>query len=154
MKLTTGQDFTLSSLRGKVVAVEFVYTTCPHCQHLAGTTSKLVTEYGPRGFRAVAIAFNENAERLAPEFAKAYAANFPVGIGTNETMFGFAGPPTRAFRLPVLLFVDRKQMIRAQFTGEDSFFEDEETNLRKWVEQLLGEREPETRSPAPRKRSR
>ncbi len=151
VKLTTGQEFILSTLRGKVVAVEFVYTTCPHCQQLAGTTSKLVTEYGPRGLRAVAVAFNRGADGLAPEFVKQFGVNFPVGIGTDETLFAYAGPPTRQFRLPVLLFVDRKGMIRAQFTGEDEFFEDEEANLRKWIEQLLKEPDPAKIAP---KRSR
>jgi thiol-disulfide isomerase/thioredoxin len=146
--LTTGQPFVLSSWRGKVVAVEFLYTTCPHCQQLATTTSKLIGEYGARGFQAIGVAFNPGAQSLAPEFVKRFGVTFPVGVGTNDTMFDYAGPPTQAFRLPYLLFVDRKGFIRGRFTGEDKFFEDEEANLRQWIERLV--KEPGRASPARR----
>jgi hypothetical protein len=50
------------------------------------------------------------------------------------------GPMDHPFRLPLLQFIDRKGMIRAQFTGEDSFFNDEAANMRKTLERLLDER--------------
>ncbi len=143
VKLTTGAEFKLSSLRGSVVAVEFVYTTCPHCQHTVQTTGKLLNEYGPKGFRAVAVAFNDGADLLAPEFVTQFGVNFPVGTGTSQTLFDFTGPPTRRFTLPVLLFVDRKGMLRGQFTGDESFFKDEEANMRQWIETLLKEPGPQ-----------
>jgi peroxiredoxin len=152
--LITGQEFVLSSLRGKVVAVEFMYTTCPHCQKLAATTSKLLGEYQARGFRAIGVTFNPDAARLTPEFIKKSGATFPIGTGTNDTMFAFAGPPTREFRLPHLLFVDRKGFIRAQFTGEEDFFNDEEANLRLWIEKLLKEPAPATPAPPRTRRTR
>lgn len=146
--LTTGQPFALSNWRGKVVAVEFLYTTCPHCQQLAATTSKLLGEYGPRGFQTIGIAFNPGAQSLAPEFVKRFGVTFPVGVGTNETLFNYVGPPTQTFRLPYLIFVDRKGFIRGRFTGEDKFFEDEEGSLRVWIERLL--KEPGRAAPARR----
>lgn len=140
--LTDGRDFQLSTLRGKVVALEFIFTTCPHCQQLCQTTSKLLTEYGPRGFRALAVACNDGADLLAPEFVKQYGVTFPVGIGSVDMMFGYIGAPPKPFRLPQLLFIDRKGTIRGQFTGEDPFFTDETANMRKMIEQLLREPGP------------
>ena len=136
--LTTGQEFQLSSLRDKVVALEFVFTTCPHCQQLVQTTDKVLREFEPRGFRAVAVACNDGADLLAGEFAKQFGVTFPVGIGNVETMFTYIGTPPQPFRLPHLSFLDRKGMIQAQFTGENPFFTDEEANMRKMVAQLLG----------------
>jgi hypothetical protein len=140
--LTNGQEFQLSSLRGKVVALQFIFTTCPHCQHLCETTGKLLPQYEPRGFRAVAVACNDGADTLAPEFVKQFNVAYPVGIGNVEMMFGYIGTPPKPFRLPLLSFIDRKGMIRAQYTGEDAFFTDEEANMRKTIEQLLGEPAP------------
>jgi thiol-disulfide isomerase/thioredoxin len=136
--LTTGQEFQLSSLRGKVVALEFIFTTCPHCQQLVQTTGKVLREFEPRGFRAVAVACNDGADLLAAEFVRQFDVSYPVGIGTVETMFGYLGAPPRPFRLPHLSFVDRKGLIQAQFTGQDSFFTNAEENMRKTVGQLLG----------------
>jgi peroxiredoxin len=137
--LTTGEQFRLSDLRGKVVAVEFIYTTCDHCQHTSQTLDKLVRQYGPRGFRAVAVAFNEGAELRAPEFVAEFGIGFPVGIGTYDMLFAYLGVPPRAVALPQLFFVDRKGMLRAYYGGDDPFFVHDEENLRAMIERLLAE---------------
>jgi thiol-disulfide isomerase/thioredoxin len=139
--LADGQDFVLSSLRGKVVALEFLFTTCPHCQDLSRTTGRLLREYEVRGFRAIGVACNPEAELLVAEFVKRFDVAYPVGIGNAEMMFSYLGPQAKPFRLPVLFFIDRKGMIRAQFTGEDSFFAKEDANMRAMIEKLL--KEPE-----------
>src|SRR6266700_1606202 len=64
-----GQKFTLSGYSGKVVVLCFIHTTCQHCQHLCMTMNQLNAEYGAQGFQPVAIAWNDKAESLAPEFA-------------------------------------------------------------------------------------
>jgi thiol-disulfide isomerase/thioredoxin len=135
--LTTGEEFRLSALRGKVVALEFIYTTCPHCQRASQILGKLVREYGPRGFRAVAVAFNEDAELRAPEFVAEFEIGFPVGIGTPATLFGYLGVPPRGLELPQLFFIDRRGVIRAHFGGDDPFFSHDEPNMRGMIERLL-----------------
>lgn len=137
--LVDGQDFALSSLRGKVVALEFLFTTCPHCQDLSRTTGKLLREYEQRGFRAIGVACNPGADLLASEFVKRFEVAYPIGIGSAEMLFSYLGPQAKPFRLPVLFFIDRKGMIRAQLTGEDRFFAKEEANMRTMIEKLLKE---------------
>jgi peroxiredoxin len=147
--LADGQDFALSSLRGKVVALEFLFTTCPHCQNLSRTTGKLLPEYEARGFRAIGVACNPGADLLAAEFVKRFEVAYPVGIGNAETLFSYLGPQPKPFRLPVLFFIDRKGMIRAQFTGEDGFFAKEEANMRAMIEKLLEETDAKDVKPKP-----
>ena len=48
---TSGKQVRLSLLRGKVVVLEFMLTTCPHCQNTARLLSRLQREYGPKGRR-------------------------------------------------------------------------------------------------------
>ena len=43
-KLPNGGQILLSKYRGKVVALEFLFTTCPHCQHASQVMSQLQTE--------------------------------------------------------------------------------------------------------------
>ena len=67
IKLTSGQQLLLSQYRGKVVALEFLSTTCPHCQTCSALLDRLYKEYGPRGFQPLGVAFNEMAGMLVPQ---------------------------------------------------------------------------------------
>ena len=55
IKLPNGPQKLLSQYRGKVVVLEFLITTCPHCKDTSRLMSKLQTEYGPRGLVCVGI---------------------------------------------------------------------------------------------------
>src|SRR5579864_7106077 len=70
VKFTNGSQTLLSSLRGKVVALLFVHTTCPHCQRTSQVFTRLVQEYKPRGFEAVDVAFNTMANIYVKDFVK------------------------------------------------------------------------------------
>ena len=66
-----GQGETLlSQYRGKVVALEFILTTCPHCQAASQMMNKMQERYGGRGFRAVDVAIDPNADLLVENFVK------------------------------------------------------------------------------------
>ena len=54
----SGKQTLLSSLKGKVVVIEFLSTTCPHCQQASMMFSRLYKELGPRGFQPLGVAFN------------------------------------------------------------------------------------------------
>src|SRR5689334_25126661 len=55
-----GQQILLSSLKGKVAVVQFLFTWCPHCQAFSQVLTQLNTEYGPRGFQALGVAFDDD----------------------------------------------------------------------------------------------
>ena len=50
IKYPNGSQMLLSSLRGKVVALLFVHTTCPHCQRTSQVFTRLVQENKARGY--------------------------------------------------------------------------------------------------------
>jgi thiol-disulfide isomerase/thioredoxin len=147
VKLPGGRDLLLSSLRGKVVVMEFMFTTCPHCQDASRLMSRLYTEYGPRGFQPIGVAFNDMAMMLVPEFVAMFKVNYPVGVATRDQVLDFL-TYTEQTRLmvPAMCFIDRKGMIRYQ-TPLDSLDESgkpvdyhSEANMRKLIETLLAER--------------
>src|ERR1700727_2111631 len=72
IKFVDGHQLLLSSLKGKVVALLMVHTTCPHCQHTSQVFTQLYNEYGARGFQPLDAAFNANADKLVPDFVKSY----------------------------------------------------------------------------------
>src|SRR5438477_12781856 len=70
IKEPSGKETLLSSLKGKVVVVEFLYTTCPHCQHESQMLTKLSKEFGSKDFQALGYALNDNAKMLVPGFVQ------------------------------------------------------------------------------------
>src|SRR5258706_15848510 len=69
----SGKKASLSDYKGKVVLVQFLLTTCQHCQHAAELYAKLQKELGPSGFQAVGIAFNDEAQS-APAVLNVFTA--------------------------------------------------------------------------------
>src|SRR5215468_7516632 len=55
----TGKQTLLSSQKGKVVVIQFLYTTCPHCQAFSKVLTKMSAELGP-GVQMFGVAFEED----------------------------------------------------------------------------------------------
>ncbi|SRR5581483_3928022 len=141
ISLNNGKQVLLSQYRGKVVALIFILTYCPHCQKTIGYLSQLQNEYGPRGFQVLASAIEDMASMAVPDFIKRFQPPFPVGYNERNTVLEYLQHPVM-FRLlmPQIVFVDRQGTIRAQYSGDDKFFgEDQEKNLRAQIESLLKE---------------
>src|ERR1022692_1073122 len=77
--LTTGTSIQLSQFKGKVVAVCFILTTCPHCQKTIGFLTKMQNELGPRGFQVLAAAIEQDSAAHVASFIKQFNTPFPVG---------------------------------------------------------------------------
>lgn len=133
----------LSQYRGKVVALEFIQTTCPHCQAASKVMTRFQQEFGSSGFQALDVAINPNADLLVGNFVKDYGVGFPVGWAPFERMVSFMGF-SMADRsvVPQLALIDRKGMIRYQTppTGDEAYEKVmQESAIREHITQLLGE---------------
>lgn len=105
----------LSQYHGKVVALEFIFTTCPHCQAASRVMTKLQQELGSRGFQAIDVAINDNADLLVDNFVKDYQVGFPVGWTSRDQMLTFMGfSLAERFVVPQLVLIDRKGIVRYQ----------------------------------------
>ena len=131
----------LSQYRGKVVALEFIFTTCPHCQAATKLLEKFQAQYGSRGFQAIDIAVNDNADLLVENFAKDFQVNFPVGWVLKDQMLSFMGWTNAYFVVPQQVLIDRKGMIRYQTPEREDENWDKlmkEDAIRQHIEELLG----------------
>jgi cytochrome oxidase Cu insertion factor (SCO1/SenC/PrrC family) len=105
-------DKLLSQYRGKVVALELIFTTCPHCQHASELMTKLQREYGPRGFQSLDVAFNDNADLKVDDFVRDFHVGFPVGWTDRDSVLGFLGlSVVDRFVVPQLQLIDRKGIV-------------------------------------------
>lgn len=148
---SSGQQVQLSSFdKGKVCVLAFILTTCPHCQKQAQMMTKLYKEMGPRGLVMAAVAVNDNAAILAPQFAQQFQVAFPVGYSTPDAMMTFMGfSPMERWVVPQITVIDRKGMIRAQspYNGDANL--QTESYLHDLLDKLLKEGSaPATRTSA------
>ena len=142
VQLVTGEQVLLSQFLGKVVMIDFVHTTCPHCQNASTIVERLYKEYGPRGFQPLGVAFNDNASLLVPDFVKMLGLSYPVGVASRDTVIEYLQHSyAEPLYVPQMVFVDRTGMIRAQHGGvNDDFLKgDVEKHLRDQIEPLLNE---------------
>ncbi len=140
-KLANGQEMKLSQFKGKVVALEFLLTTCPHCKRTSGVMRKMYAEYGPKGFQALGVAINEGARNLVEPYRAELNLDYPVGYVDRDTAVDFLEHPIMlTMWMPQLVFIDKKGVIRAQYGGTDEFFRNEEQNMREMIEKLLAEK--------------
>jgi len=84
-----------------------------------------------------------NDDANIPEFIQKYNPSFPVGkantLGVLEYMQ--LNPSVRAF-VPYMVFIDRKGIIRAQYTGTDKIMDESVSDklLRQEAEKYLNEK--------------
>ncbi len=115
LNYTDGTQRLLSSYRGKVVMIEFLHTTCPHCQHASQVFSKLYTEFGAKGFQPIGVAWNDMAKMLVPDFIKTFKVNYPIAYADRDSALDFLqySPMMRSV-VPQIVWIDRKGTIRSQ----------------------------------------
>ena len=142
-------DLMLSSLKGEVVAVEFLFARSQHCQRVAQMLNKLNGELGSQGFRAVGVVFDPPTGSTAGiqivEFLKNYLhLTYPVGYTSKEAVDAYLGrAPGQVLQIPQLVIIDRGGMIRATTGGRDANITlEDEGLLRGQLQQLLRESSP------------
>lgn len=143
---SSGQQVLLSSFRGKVVMIEFLFLRSQKCLKLASTMNKLNAELGSRGFQPVAIAFpipqSDANGPLVGAMAENYKLTYPAGYTNQEDVDRYLSrEKTEMLRIPQVVIIDRTGTIRAQ-TGHDNVDLENETYLRTMIDGLLKEGAP------------
>lgn len=143
--LNSGELILLSKLKGKVVVLEFLLTTCPHCQRCSAVMQKIHNEMGgDKAFTALGAAVNPDdltqARMMIPEYIYKLGLKFPVGYTKREMAYQWLGADQSKgpVYFPQLVFIDRSGIIRAYHPGTDTkFFEDEENNVREVIRDVM-----------------
>jgi hypothetical protein len=115
--------------------------------------SGIQKDLGPKGLEILAAAVNENT--LVPGFIQQFRPPFPVGWAPSQAALDFIKwPPYKRPLVPFMAFIDRNGVIRAQYTGADEgFFDDNmDQHIRSEIEKLLTEsvRKAQPRPAAPK----
>jgi thiol-disulfide isomerase/thioredoxin len=109
----SGKQTLLSSFKGKVVVIQFLSTTCSHCQATSRELSAMKAEMP--GVQFMGVAFNEATPSMADAYVKQLGIHFPVAYAGLETVLSFLGfSATERLTVPQMAIIDKKGVIRAQ----------------------------------------
>jgi peroxiredoxin len=142
--MTDGSQKLLSSYRGKVVVMAFMYTTCTHCQATAHLLAKINNDYAGKGVQILGVAIDNGAQQGIPTFLKITGADFPVGFAPPEQALKFLHGPLDGWMVPMLAFIDRNGMMRFENIVTDTddgtaekFIEAQDVNIPKEIDKYL-----------------
>jgi peroxiredoxin len=134
MKDVNGKDFTLSSLKGKVVILSFWATWCHPCKDEMPKFNKLYKEMRSRGLEIVAVSSDYSLGSLK-DFLDKNSLDFSILYDEKRTV-------TRQYKipyLPVTFLIDKSGVIVEKITGE---FEWPSGEMKKKLEKLLQQTYP------------
>jgi len=85
-----GRQVTLSNYRGKYVLLEFMLTTCPHCQAAGKALEKLQQEF-PTQLQVLAITMPGILPAVLSEYKQNFGVTYPVLQGSPKVMMDYWG---------------------------------------------------------------
>ena len=144
----SGKSTMLSSFKGKVVVLEFLFVKSQHCLRVAQMLNTLQGELGARGFQAVGIAFDApNAALTGGEYVTAMADSlmltYPVGYAQRASVDTYLGRSGNdLLSIPQIVVIDRMGTIRATTGGGPNPSLEDANSLRTLVDSLLKESGP------------
>lgn len=108
----TGENLSLSSLRGKAVYLNFFATWCPPCNEEAPSINALQKQYASRGLQIVGVDELEN-QKKAESFVRKFGLVYPAVVddGTLQSQYEVNG-------LPVHVFIGRDGVVKKIVVGE------------------------------------
>lgn len=144
---SSGKTTLLSSLKGKVVVIEFMFVSSAHCLRLAQMLNTIHGDMGSRGFQPVGVVFDP-PNRATPGLQSTasmvdyFKLTYPVGYSAKADVDTYLGRTGKEIlNIPQIVVIDRAGIIRATSggAGGDPKLEDE-NSLRALIDSLLMER--------------
>ena len=116
----TGEKFSTSDLRGKVVLINFWATSCASCVREMPRMVETWRKFAPRGYEMVAVAMSHDTPEKVADFTQRRALPFKVVLdqrGEVAQRFG----EVRA--TPTSFLIDKQGRILKRYVGEPDWAE-------------------------------
>ena len=113
MKTLEGEPFRVSSLRGRVVLVNFWATWCLPCRAEIPDFNQMQKDYEARGFAVVGISSHDTPEMIR-DFQSVVRQEYQLLTSGDDAPAEFQTGPGR----PATFILDREGRIRERFIGE------------------------------------
>jgi len=128
-----GKTVSLSSLKGKVVLLDFWATWCGPCRMSIPGIQKLYDKMHAQGFEVIGVALErDNGEQL-PAFVAEMKMTYPAGMFTSQDEV----MPYSSGSIPQMVLIDKKGMIG--WLPSAGYSTEMEAELETQVKKLLAE---------------
>jgi len=108
-----GGEFTLSSLKGKVIILDFWATWCGPCRMEIPGFVELYAKYKDKGLEIVGVALDRGGELAVGPFAKQYGMNYIIVFGDRKITQKYGGIPG----IPTTFIIDRDGNVVGKHIG-------------------------------------
>ncbi len=128
----------LIDTRGKIRVIVLMSSHCAECKAAVKIFSKVERVYRAKGIVFYGAAVDVTNPRELTPFLVETQSSFPIGVMTQfdtEQAADFKSPE-RPF-VPIVLFVDKTNHVKFQFSGNEDFFKDQENRTRGVLETML-----------------
>jgi len=112
IKMADDSTLKLSSLRGRVVLLDFFWTKCPHCRDHAPHMVEMYNQYSKRGLVIVGLAAQVDTPEDVKGFVHELKVNYPVGFTTTELLAYYRDSHNAGVPQMVLFGADGKMVKR------------------------------------------
>lgn len=111
--------YDILDFRGKVVLVDVMQTTCPHCLTLSKTLEQVKAKYGAKIQILSIVTPPDNAQAVAA-FVGANKVSSPILFDCGQVAAAYlkVGPQNPSVTVPHLFFIDAQGTIVEDFGGE------------------------------------
>jgi peroxiredoxin len=112
--------YDLQDYRGKVVLIDIMTTTCPHCMLLSSALEKAKEKYGDKLAILSVVLPPDNQETVA-KYKEVHHVTVPIVCDMGQMAISYmnARPGMAHMDVPHLFIIDRQGMIRNDFTYDD-----------------------------------
>lgn len=116
LKDINNKPFNLSSLRGKVVILNFWATWCPPCRAEMPSLNNLYREFRNKGLEVVAIS-TDRYSSIIKDYISKNPIDFTVLIDTDNKV----SRQFKVFSIPTTFLIDRNGIIIERYLGEENW---------------------------------
>lgn len=106
--------------RGKVLLIDIMSTTCPHCQLLATTLEKVKAKYGDK-VGILSVVLPPETPETVKKFVTTNKVTIPIVYDQGQMTVSYfnARPGQGRIDVPHLFIIDKQGMIRNDFSYND-----------------------------------
>ncbi len=109
-----GKAFSLASLKGRVVVLDFWASWCAPCRASVPFFDRLQATYGPAGLSVVGLTLESDDDAVA-----AFLEDVPSTFAIVRDPSGHAGEQFEVLAMPTTFLLDREGRVVARFEGSD-----------------------------------
>ena len=143
---TAGQWRDLADYRGKIVVLEFMQTTCPHCAAFVPVLTNLRQKYGDK-VAVLSVALSPDTPQAMQQFTAGHKLSYPLMLDMGQVAVSYVR--SGSINFPTVYLIDASGMIRDHWEysplATDIF---EGGGLSRAIDKL-GAGAPATAAPAP-----